>query len=181
MDKVSTAKHRNGYKSLKRISNKRIPKHIGAVLLGLNDALVEFTGMLAGLTFALMNNRLVMLTGIIAGVSATLSMASSKYLAEKADGNPHAFKACCHTGIAYIITVALLVAPYAVLSVDQSMEALVSMLIVAILIIFSFSYYLSIVKSLPFFRKFYEMATISLGVAAIAFGIGHLAKHFIGI
>ena len=62
--------------------------YIGAMVLGLNDALVELTGAIAGVTFALANARLVALTGIITGVSATFSMAASNYLAERADNNP---------------------------------------------------------------------------------------------
>jgi len=39
--------------------------YIGAMVLGLNDALVELTGAIAGVTFALANTRLVALTAII--------------------------------------------------------------------------------------------------------------------
>ena len=83
--------------------------YIGAMVLGLNDALVELTGAIAGVTFALANTRLVALTGIITGISATLSMTASNYLAERADNNPKALKSSIYTGVAYLITVALLV------------------------------------------------------------------------
>ena len=86
--------------------------YIGAMVLGLNDALVELTGAIAGVTFALANTRLVALTGIITGVSATFSMAASNYLAERADNNPKALKSSIYTGMAYLVTVALLVLPY---------------------------------------------------------------------
>ena len=64
--------------------------YVGAMVLGLNDALVELTGTIAGMTFVLMNTTLIAMAGIITGVSATLSMAASNYLAERADGNPNA-------------------------------------------------------------------------------------------
>ena len=89
--------------------------YIGSMVLGLNDALVELTGTIAGLTFALMNTRLVALSGIITGVSATLSMAASNYLAERADGNAKALKSSFYTGMAYLVTVALMVLPYLLL------------------------------------------------------------------
>jgi len=54
--------------------------YVGAMVLGLNDALVELTGALAGVTFALANTRLVAMTGIVTGIAATLSMAASQYL-----------------------------------------------------------------------------------------------------
>ena len=85
--------------------------YVGSMVLGLNDALVELTGAIAGVTFALANSRLVALTGIITGISATLSMAASNYLAEKADGNKDALKSSVYTGGAYLVTVILMVIP----------------------------------------------------------------------
>ena len=61
-------------------------QYVGSMVLGLNDALVELTGTLAGLSFALQNNRLIALSGLITGVSATFSMASSAYLSAKSEG-----------------------------------------------------------------------------------------------
>lgn len=54
--------------------------YVGSMVLGLNDALVELTGVLAGLTFTLQNTRLIGTAGLITGVAAALSMASSEYL-----------------------------------------------------------------------------------------------------
>ena len=59
--------------------------YISSVVLGLNDALVEFTGALAGFTLALNEPRLVALTGGITGIAAALSMAASEYLATKSE------------------------------------------------------------------------------------------------
>lgn len=156
-------------------------KYVGAMVLGLNDALVELTGTIAGLTFALTNTRIVALSGIITGVSATLSMAASNYLAERADGNPNALKSCIYTGVAYLVTVALLVLPYLLYPAEMYVAALATMLIIVILIIFLFNYYISVAKMLPFRRRFLEMAGISLGVALISFVIGLLVKKFLGI
>ena len=51
-------------------------KYVGSVVLGLNDALVEFTGTLAGLTFAIQNSQIIAVAGLITGVAASLSMAA---------------------------------------------------------------------------------------------------------
>lgn len=155
--------------------------YVGAMVLGLNDALVELTGTIAGLTFALADNRIVALAGIITGISATLSMAASNYLAERANNNPEAFKSCLYTGIAYLVTVVLLVLPYLIYPHDMYPAALVTMLAVVVFIIFFFNYYISVAKSLPFWRRFVEMAAISLGVAVISFVIGLLAKSVLGV
>jgi len=47
-------------------------KYIGSVVLGLNDALIEFTGTLAGLTFALRNTQIIAVAGLIMGIAASL-------------------------------------------------------------------------------------------------------------
>jgi len=156
-------------------------RYVGAVVLGLNDALVELSGTIAGLTLALADTRVVAMAGIITGVSATLSMAASNYLAERAEGRPDALKSSCYTGAAYLVTVVCLVAPYLLLPREMYMAALGTMMAVVILIIFCFNYYISVAKSVPFGRRFGEMACISLGVAAISFVIGLLAKNLLGV
>lgn len=155
--------------------------YVGAMVLGLNDALVELTGAIAGVTFALADTKLVAMTGIITGISATLSMAASNYLAERSNGNANAVKSSLYTGIAYLITVALLVLPYIILPAKMYFAAFVTMIIIVLLIILAFNYYLSVAKGDPFKRRFLEMATISLSVAAISFVIGILAKQFLGL
>ena len=75
--------------------------YMGAVVLGLNDALVEFTGALAGYTFALQNPKLIALTGSITGIAAALSMAASEYLSSRADNDgKNAIKAVSYTHLA---------------------------------------------------------------------------------
>ena len=150
--------------------------YIGAMVLGLNDALVELTGAIAGVTFALANTRLVALTGIITGVSATFSMAASNYLAERADNNPKALKSSIYTGVAYLITVICLVLPYLLFPTNMYVAALICMIAIVVLLVFVFNYYIGIVKSEPFLPKFIEMSAISLSVALIAFLIGWGAK-----
>lgn len=156
-------------------------QYVGAMVLGLNDALVELTGTIAGLTFALANTRLVALSGIITGVSATLSMAASNYLAQRAEDNPRALKSSLYTGAAYLVTVVCLVLPYLLYPVQMYLPALVTMLATVILIIAFFNYYISVAKSQSFWRRFGEMACISMGVAVVSFVIGLLVKHFLGI
>jgi uncharacterized membrane protein YdjX (TVP38/TMEM64 family) len=88
---------------------------VGSIVLGLNDALVELTGTLAGLTFALQRGSIVAISGIITGIAAAFSMAASDYLASKAEGDPRAKKSAIYTGAAYLVTVVLLVLPYLLL------------------------------------------------------------------
>ncbi|WP_312654524.1 VIT1/CCC1 transporter family protein [Proteiniclasticum sp.] len=156
-------------------------QYIGSMVLGLNDALVEFTGSLAGWTFAMQSNRLILLAGLITGISATLSMASSEYLSAKNDNEEHPLKAAVYTGIAYLATVLLLILPYGLLPDQSYTAALLIMLVMVIVIIAGFNYYIAVAKNLSFRTKFKEMSIISLSVAFVSFIIGLLVKQFLGI
>ena len=178
--RMALEEHAHEKELINMLDEERL-QYVGAMVLGLNDALVELTGTIAGMTFAMMNTRLVALSGIITGVSATQSMAASNYLAERSDGNPNALKSSLYTGVAYLITVAILVLPYLLFPVSLYVPALITMLAAVILIILFFNYYISVAKGQPFLRRFGEMALISLSVAAISFVIGILVKQFLGI
>jgi len=155
-------------------------RYTGSVVLGLNDALVELTGALAGLTLALQNTQLIALSGLITGIAAALSMATSEYLStrsEETDKDP--IKASLYTGIAYIITVAVLILPYLIF--DNYYLCLALVLSAAVLIIAAFNYYISVAKDTPFRRRFLEMAALSLGVAAVSFILGYFIRTALGV
>ena len=156
-------------------------QYVGSMVLGLNDALVELTGSLAGFAFALQNNRLIALSGLIVGISATFSMASSEFLAARSEGRTDALKSCSYTGIAYLLTVVALIAPYLLLGPTQYIPALICMLAVVVLIIAGFTYYTSVAQDQPFKSRFLEMAGISISVAVVSFVVGILAKRFLGV
>ncbi len=156
-------------------------KYVGSMVLGLNDALVELTGTLAGLSLAIQNTRIIALSGLITGISATLSMASSEFLSARSEGRKDALKSCTYTGIAYLFTVIILILPFLLLPPEDYLVALGIMIASVVLIIAGFNYYISIAKDLKFKRRFLEMTGISLGVAVISFGIGILVKKFLGI
>ena len=156
-------------------------QYVGSMVLGLNDALVELTGSLAGFAFALQNSRLVALSGLIVGISATFSMASSEFLAARSEGRTDALKSCSYTGIAYLLTVIALIAPYLLFPAEQFIPALICMLAVVVLIIAGFTYYTSVAQDQPFKSRFLEMALISIGVAVVSFLVGILAKRFLGV
>jgi VIT1/CCC1 family predicted Fe2+/Mn2+ transporter len=155
-------------------------RYAGSIVLGLNDALVELTGALAGLTLALQNEKLIALSGLITGIAASMSMAASEYLSTRSeDTSRHPVRAALYTGIAYIITVALLVLPY--LLIANYILDLVITLATAVVIIAVFNYYISVAKGESFRARFTEMAVLSLSVAAFSFVIGYFIRKWLGI
>jgi VIT1/CCC1 family predicted Fe2+/Mn2+ transporter len=166
-------------KALLNMLDEELLQYVGSIVLGLNDALVELTGALAGFTLALGNTRIISLAGLITGISAAFSMAASDYLSTKAEGDPRAAKSAVYTGVAYLLTVMVLILPFLLLS--NKFLCLGITLAVVIAIIGLFNYYLSVAKDVDFKRRFLEMGAISLGVAAFSFLIGFLLKKLLGI
>jgi len=155
-------------------------RYAGSVVLGLNDALVELTGALAGLTLALQDVKLIALSGLITGIAASLSMAASEYLSTRSeDTGKHPVRAAVYTGIAYIITVTLLILPY--LLFENFYLDLAIALATAVIIIAVFNYYISVAKGESFRARFTEMAGLSLSVAAFSFVIGYFIRIWLGI
>jgi len=145
--------------------------YMGSVVLGLNDALVEFTGALAGFTLALQNSHLIGMVGMIMGISASLSMAGSEYLSTKVEAQgKKPLKASLYTGIAYMLTVLILISPYLIFS--NHFFSLALMMFLAVMLIFAFSFYFSVVKETELKKHLLEMLAISLGVAIVSFTIG---------
>lgn len=161
------------------IDDERL-KYTGSIVLGLNDALVELTGALAGFTFALGNCRTIGMAGFITGSAATFSMAASEYLSKKNDsGEQHPLKAAVVTGGTYLAVVIFLLLPYFVCS--SPLLALALCLGTAALIIWTFTFYVSTVYKKLFWPEFLEMLCISFGVAVFSFCIGWIAQKFLGI
>jgi VIT1/CCC1 family predicted Fe2+/Mn2+ transporter len=67
------------------------------------------------------------------------------------------------------------------LLMNQPLQAFALTLILGILIIVLFTFYTSVAKDLPFLKRFSEMATISLGIAAISFVIGILVRVYLNV
>lgn len=173
--------HKHERDLLNMLKEERV-EYAGSIVLGLNDALVELTGALSGLTFALQNGKLIAITGFITGIAASMSMAASGYLASREDDSDKKtpVKSAIYTGVAYIITVIFLIMPYLLLS--NIYLALAIMLCVALLIIAGYTFYISTAKNLRFRRRFLEMLIISISVAVISFIVGTIIrKNFVEI
>ena len=167
-------------KQLLEMINEERLKYVSSVVLGLNDALVEFTGALAGFTFALQDARLVGMTGLITGIAASLSMGTSEYLSTKSEGGDKSpRKASMYTTSAYFTTVFVLIMPFVLLeNIYLSLALSISS---GILIIFVFTFYISVAKDLSFRKRFLETASISLGVAGLTFVLGLLVRILFGV
>jgi VIT1/CCC1 family predicted Fe2+/Mn2+ transporter len=120
------------------------------------------------------------MVGLITGIAASLSMGCTEYLAIKSEESKKTpLKSALYTGSAYVITVIFLILPY--LLISNVYVALGVMILNALIVIVLFNFYISVAKELSFTKRFLEMALLSLGVAAVSFGIGYLVRELLGI
>lgn len=178
IERLLQDEHDHEQKLIAMIKEERLD-YMDSIVLGLNDALVELTGTLAGLSFALQNTNLIALSGLVVGIAASMSMAASEYLSKKSERDAHPVKAAVYTGIAYIVTVFLLVAPY--LIAQDYHYALPVTLLIGLGIIATFTYFNAVVHEKKFRRDFLEMAILSFGVAIISFGVGIVLRNAFGV
>ena len=159
---------------IKCLKDERL-SYAGSIVLGLNDAIVELTGALAGLTLALRETKIVAIAGLVTGVAAALSMASSGYFASKEDRTKNPRLAAFYTGITYLIVVLFLVMPYFIFS--SVFLALFITWCIAVGIIAAYTFFISVAKKQSFWRRFLEMLSVSLSVAIVSFLLGWVLRE----
>jgi VIT1/CCC1 family predicted Fe2+/Mn2+ transporter len=154
-------------------------KFVGNIVLGVNDGLVELSGALTGFALVFQDSGIVALSGVITGIAAALSMAASAYLSAEQEEGKNAKMAGLATGASYLIVVAILVAPFLLFS--NLYVALILMFILMLGVVAALSFYTAILSERRFARQFRLMLLLSLGVAAITFVIGLLARQMLGV
>lgn len=154
-------------------------KSAGAIVLGMHDALVSLTGLIAGLAVAMADRYYIILTAIIASITASLSMGASNYLAMRANNQKHPIRGAMYTGGAYMITCAMLILPFFIF--ENRWLEIATTLVTAIFIIFIFNWGVGRIQHQPYIKKFIEMVTVCTTVSIVAFFIGWCAKYCLGI
>ena len=189
LEEIALEEDEHERKMIEMLDEERL-RYSGSVVLGMSDALVELTGALAGLTFALQDLKLVSIAGLVTGVSAAFSMGASEYLSSRAENKSEsAVKAAIYTWISYFATVLLLISPYliihatnvSVLGMEGYSIALLCTFVMGIIIIGFFNFYISIVEEVSFKSRFFEMAAILAIVSIISFGIGIVLRDLMGV
>lgn len=177
---IKEDEERHEHELIELLDEERLA-YVSSMVLGLNDALVELTGALAGLTFVLGSTIVTGTAGFITGISASLSMAASEYLSKKSDTShtKDPVKASIYTGLMYISATVILIIPYFIFSIPAL--ALAFTLFNAAMIILVFTFYLSVVQETSFRRSFTEMLGISFGIAGISFLIGITTRLLLNI
>ena len=148
-----------------------------AIILGMHDAIVSLTGLIAGLFFAFTDTNIIIISCIISSITAALSMGAANYLATKSNNSKFAIKSAFYTGGAYMITCILLILPFFIFS--ERVTTLIATVFMAVLIILVFNR--CCYHGKMFYRRFSEMLSICTVVSIVAFFIGEIASKIFGI
>ena len=148
-----------------------------AIILGMHDAIVSLTGLIAGLFFAFTDSNIIIITCIISSITAALSMGAANYLAVKAINHDQAKKSAFYTFASYMTTCVLLILPFFIF--DNRTSALIAVILMAIFIIFAFNRWCY--RKKVFYKHFFEMLSICTIVSIVAFFIGEIAHQIFGI
>lgn len=148
-----------------------------AIILGMHDAIVSLTGLIAGLFFAFTDTNIIIISCIISSITASLSMGAANYLATKAKGSKTALKSAFYTAGAYMTTCIFLILPFFVFT--NRITTLIATVLMAILIIFAFNK--SCYQGKAFYQHFFEMLSICTMVSIVAFFIGETANRIFRI
>ncbi len=154
-------------------------KYMSFIVLGLADAIVEITGVHAGMLGVTTSTIIAGVTGLVVGFSAAISMASAAYLQAKHDVNRNPITSALMTGIAYIMAVVLLALPY--FATHNMLIAFSASILAGVALISYFTYYSAIVFDRGFTREFLESTGLMLGTAFGAFLFGEALGRFFGL
>jgi vacuolar iron transporter family protein len=159
--------------------------YMGSMVLALNNSIQEFSGIAAGLTFAMQTNaRAIGVTILISGLAATLAMSASEYLSQKAEANASAegrrspWKAVLYAGGIYLFIVLAIVLPY--FFIGSCHAALTTALCGVGLILAVFTFFMAVVKGLRYRTVLLEALGVALAVVAASFLIGTAARSALG-
>lgn len=152
--------------------------YYGSIVLGISDALIEMTGVLAGLTFALKDLKLVALSGLVTGIAASLSMGASEFLSKRAESrNSLPIKEAFYTLMSYLFVVTILISPYLLIEqerfgLEPHIFALSLTLCMGVFVVAGFNKWISVKQNQPFFSRFLEMLGILAIVTGVSYAIG---------
>ena len=148
-----------------------------SIILGMHDAIVSLTGLIAGLYFAFTNTNIIIISCILSSITAALSMGAANYLAVKSTNKNIALKSALYTGTAYILTCILLISPF--FTFKHQLISIISVFIIAVLIIFFFNRFFY--RGINFYKHFFEMLSICTIISIAAFFIGEIASQIFGV
>lgn len=138
--------------------------YVGSIMKGLNAAVVELVGALAGLTLVFHDNHLIALAGMVVGIAMTMSLVGTDFLGSRADRlfkekkedsfrkflTGPAYSGSTSLAVAFILTVPFLTFANKYVSLGVTVG-------LAVMAIFTFNFYVSVTRNVSFFARVREI------------------------
>jgi VIT1/CCC1 family predicted Fe2+/Mn2+ transporter len=159
--------------------DETVVKYMGALVLGLADAIIEITGAHAGALGTTNSTTVAGVIGLIVGVGAAISMASASYLQTKHEVGRSPAVAAFVTGVGYIFAVALMSLPY-FLTHDIYL-AFAASIAVGVLLTFVLTFQAAVYAERDFKFEFLQTVGLLLGTAFLTYMIGEWLGGVFGI
>lgn len=180
MVRIIEEEYRHEHTLIEMIDEENL-NYMGSMVLALNNSIQEFSGIAAGLTFAMPgNSKAIGLTVLISGLAATLAMSASEYLSQKAEAGESEgkdrspWKAVAYAGSIYLFIVLVIVFPYFLVS--NCHTALAMALCGVALILAVFTFFMAVVKGLRYRTVLLEALGVAFAVVLASFLIGTAAR-----
>lgn len=156
--------------------------YVGAFFRGMYIAIVQITGVLAGLNLALHNSSLVALVALAIGVTTGLTMGGVGYLNNQIERRKthrketlwNQLKNPLTTCGANIVIVVILVSPFLLM---QGYVALSVSVLISLIVIVIFAFYTAIIQDYSFVKICLQMIVISAITAVLSF----VAANFLSL
>jgi len=158
-----------------------------AIILGLNDGLVEILAIIAGIAMVATTSFSVVVLGLIAGISGSLSMSGGVYLSFKSEGlvnerkrrQVSLRKGAFYAGIWYFIGALLAILPF-ILGLNGFEGVLLSIVLVCAALTIA-SAIIAVMSGTGIKKRVFEMLIISLGAALVTILFGIFANLYLKI
>ncbi|MEM1572513.1 rubrerythrin family protein [Pyrobaculum sp.] len=159
--------------------DEAVVKYMGALVLGLADAIIEITGAHAGTLGTTDSTVVAGVIGLIVGVGAAISMASASYLQAKHDVGKSPGVAALATGLSYIAAVALLSLPYFLL--HDVYLAFAASIAVGVFLAFLLTFQGAVYAERDFKFEFLQTVGLLLGTAFLTYLLGDWLGSVFGV
>ncbi|MCS7104123.1 MAG: VIT1/CCC1 family protein [Thermofilaceae archaeon] len=154
-----------------------IVKQLGSIALGVSDAIIELTGVLAGFAGYSGAPLQIAAAGLIVGVSAAMSMSAAAYAQAKHEKGKSPAATSAFTGIFYMLTVLVLITP--LLIGLEVKSALFLSIVFALVFLAAFTFFSSVITGRRFISEYLENSSLIMSVALASYVFGHLVKGLV--
>ncbi|MEZ0319455.1 MAG: VIT1/CCC1 family protein [Pyrobaculum sp.] len=159
--------------------DETIVKYMGALVLGLADAIIEITGAHAGALGTTNSTVVAGVIGLIVGIGASIAMSSASFLQTKHEVGRSPVVAALVTGVGYMVAVVLMSLPYFL--THDIYHAFAASIAVGVVLTFVLTFQAAVYADRDFKFEFLQTVGLLLGTALLTYFVGVWLGSLFGI